>query len=187
PRLHNLIQIDDGPVFDAERERSIHPHRLPTLQEVSSNKVRSRQILMAGDGNQGTAEAIRHVLDEARFSAAGRPLQHDRHAGRRRRLEQSDLPVHFNIERLFLEPILFTALLQPCCQSFLPLLVSMDYSDRRLANSSDTLRVNCRPRSPRLYLTHASAEPIHALSCLCADGAASRWMRGVADRPQGHG
>ena len=66
---------------------------------------------MAGDSNERSAQAIRHMLHEPAFPAPRRPFKHDRHPGKRGRFEEADLTVGLGVERLLLQPVLLDPLL----------------------------------------------------------------------------
>src|SRR5437867_11124648 len=97
PGLDDLVEIDDASVLDAECQRPIYPDRLLPLQEVSTHEIGGREVLVAGDGDEGALQPVGHVLHEARLPAAGRPLQHDRHPALSGNREESDFAVHLGV------------------------------------------------------------------------------------------
>jgi hypothetical protein len=78
PGLDHLVQIADRTLANRAGQRAVHPHRLVTLQQISADQVRGGQVVMAGDGDQGATELVRHRLDEPGLTAPGRALQDQR-------------------------------------------------------------------------------------------------------------
>ncbi len=91
PSLHDLVEIADGAGPDGERERPVVPDRAVGIEEEAADEIGGGHVLVAGHGDQRTAEAPRHVFDEAGLAATRRPLQHHGHACAVRRLEQRHL------------------------------------------------------------------------------------------------
>jgi hypothetical protein len=83
------------------------PDRLLAFEQEAADEVGRREVFVAGDRDERAAEAPRHVLDEARLAAAGRPLEHDGQARGVRRLEQLHLAPHREVERLLRDHVLF--------------------------------------------------------------------------------
>src|SRR5277367_1043662 len=83
-RLDDLIEIADRAAADRLRQRTVDPYGFIGLDKKTPDQIAAGQILMAGDrdelvGSVGQrGELMRHVLDEARLAASGRPLQQDR-------------------------------------------------------------------------------------------------------------
>src|SRR5438034_135577 len=92
-RLDDLVEIADRTRLHSTGDRAVDPARRVPLQQIPADQVRSRKVLMTGDGYHRpalqvavagcgyipddcyrTAQLVRHVLDEARLAAAGRPL-----------------------------------------------------------------------------------------------------------------
>ena len=78
------------------------PDGLVAAQQKAAHQVGGRQVLVAGDGDQGVRkvpgrgfdgleEPPGHVLDEARLAASGWPLEEHREAASIGRLEDRDL------------------------------------------------------------------------------------------------
>jgi hypothetical protein len=76
------------------------------FEKIASDEIRSGEVFMARDGDQRAAEPERHVLDEARFPAAGGSLEHDGHAGLRGCDKKAHLTVNIRVIRFLLDPIL---------------------------------------------------------------------------------
>jgi len=102
----HFVQVDDGPVLDAQCEWTVHPDRVLPFKKVSPHEIGSREILMTGHGNQRAAQPKCHVLDEARFPATGRSLEHDRHAVLGSGGEQRDFSPHLRVIRLLSDAVL---------------------------------------------------------------------------------
>src|SRR5262249_52463680 len=74
----DLVEITDAALSNGSCERPVDPHRVAALEEVATNEISSRQVVMAGDGDERPLELVGHCLDEARLSAPRRALQQDR-------------------------------------------------------------------------------------------------------------
>ena len=51
-RLHDLIQIDDGAMLNAESQRPIDPDRLLPFEQIPSDEIGRGKIFMAGHRNE---------------------------------------------------------------------------------------------------------------------------------------
>src|SRR3569623_756400 len=85
------------------------PARAVSVEQITADQVGCGHVLVAGDGDERTAELPRHVFDEARFAAAGRALQHHRHARGVGGLVQRDFVGERTVIRLVCDAILFGA------------------------------------------------------------------------------
>ena len=74
-RLDDFVQVADSARAHRARERAVHPDRLATVNQEATHQVRGGQIVVAGDRDQRTLQAPRHMLHEAGLATAGRPLQ----------------------------------------------------------------------------------------------------------------
>ena len=99
PRFDDLVEVADRAVPRGQRERAVEPHRVAASNEIAAGEVARRQIVVARDRHERPAQTPRHVLDEARLAAAGRPLQHHRQPAGVARLEDGDFVARRQIER----------------------------------------------------------------------------------------
>ena len=88
-RLDDFVEIADGAVAHRDRQRPVMPDGALGVEQVAPDQVGCGHVLVAGDRDQRALELPGHVLDEARLAAAGRPLEHDRHALGISRLKQA--------------------------------------------------------------------------------------------------
>jgi hypothetical protein len=96
--LDHLVQIAYRASPCGERQRAVLPHRLPTMDQISPGEIARGEVVVTGDGHQGTGQAPGHVLDKPGLATAGRPLEHDRGTIRVRSFEQGDLLAYRQIE-----------------------------------------------------------------------------------------
>ena len=105
--LDDLVQVADRPGAHGSREWAVHPDGLVAGQQVAPDEVGGRQVLVARHRDEGrpvavaqlVAEAPRHVLDEPRLAAAGRPLEQHGQASGERRGEHLDLVADRQVPR----------------------------------------------------------------------------------------
>ena len=106
-RFNNLIEVADGAVAHSGRQGTIVPNCLLAFEQETPNQVGSRQVFMAGDGDQRPLEPPRHVFYKARLAATSRALEDYRQVGRMRRFEEIYFPANRQVVRLFGDSIFF--------------------------------------------------------------------------------
>ncbi len=79
-RLDHFVQIADRTMPRGNSQRAVLPLGALGGKEKAADQVGGRHVLVAGNGDQGLAQSVRHVFDETGLAAAGRPLEHHRHA-----------------------------------------------------------------------------------------------------------
>ena len=89
--LHDLIQIADGPDPDGTGQGAVVPHGLIAFQQIASDQIGCKKILMTGNRDQGASQAPGHVFHKAGLAASGGAFEHHREPRRVRCLKQSDL------------------------------------------------------------------------------------------------
>src|SRR5205085_9173357 len=82
------------------RERAVVPDGLLAFEQEATNEICGGEVFVACDRDERTIQTPRHVLDEARFAAAGRAFEHDGQTRGVRRFEQLDLAPDRQLERL---------------------------------------------------------------------------------------
>ena len=87
-RLDDFVEIADRPKAHGQCERPVLPARSVRIEQVTPDQVGCGHIFVAGQRDQRLAELPGHVFDEAGLAAAGRPLEHHRHAHGVGRFEQ---------------------------------------------------------------------------------------------------
>ena len=124
-RLDDLVQVADGAGLHGTGEGAIDPARRFALEQVAAYEVACREVFVAGDRDHGqrplgaivardrhrTAEAPRHVLDEARLATAGGTLEQHRDALFERGLEHLDLVADGQVVRLYVRLVLLDGVL----------------------------------------------------------------------------
>ena len=98
--LDDLVEIADRSFADRSGERSVHPHRLFTGEQVATDQVGCGEVFVAGDGRKWPGEPPRHVLDEAGLAATRWPFEQDWEASCVGSLEDLDLVAHRQVIRL---------------------------------------------------------------------------------------
>ena len=91
PCLDDLVEVADAALAHRARERAVDPFGRGAGEDVASQQVGCRHVLVTGDGVERDVEAAGHELDEARLAASGRALEHHRQSAPPGRREQLDL------------------------------------------------------------------------------------------------
>ena len=102
-------------MLHAQGQRAIDPHRVLAFEEIAPDQIRCREVFATGHGDQRPAEPKGHVLDEARFPATSRPLEHDRHAALGGGGEQPHFPSNVGVVGLLRDAVLSDVELAPGC------------------------------------------------------------------------
>jgi hypothetical protein len=99
-RLDHLVEVTDGAGARGAREWPVVPRRAVVVNQVAADQIARGEIVVAGDADERTLQTPRHVLDEARFSAPGRPLEHHGELARVTLLEHRHLVADRQVEGL---------------------------------------------------------------------------------------
>jgi hypothetical protein len=91
-RLHHLVQVADGPFPHRPGQGAIGPEGPGVADQVAPHQVRRGQVVMAGHGVEGPAQALGHVAHQAGLAAAGGALDHHRQAVVVGVFEEGDFP-----------------------------------------------------------------------------------------------
>ncbi len=89
--LDDLVEIADRTVANSGRQRAVVPDCFFALEQKAADEIGRGEVLVTGDGDERTIEAMRHVFDKARLAAPGRAFEHRRQLRRKRRFEKLDL------------------------------------------------------------------------------------------------
>ena len=79
-RFDDLVEIADRPLADGARQGTIDPDRLAALEQIASDQIGGREVIVAGNGIERPAEPSGHMGDEAGLAAACRTLKEHRQA-----------------------------------------------------------------------------------------------------------
>ena len=79
-RLDDFIQVADAASAHGAGQGPVHPGGLAALDQIAAHQVGGGEVVVAGNGDEGSLEAPGHVFHEAGLAAAGRPLQQHRQA-----------------------------------------------------------------------------------------------------------
>ena len=76
--LGDFIEVKQCAAAHGARHRAIHPARVAAEQQMPPEQIGRGGVLIARDRDQLATELLRHVLNEARLSAARGPFHHER-------------------------------------------------------------------------------------------------------------
>ena len=93
--LDDLVEVANGAAAHGAGQGAVDPHGFLAAEQIAPDQVAGAEVLVAGDGDERlvevaarrrgvfavAVEAVRHVLDEARFAAAGGAGEQHRQAG----------------------------------------------------------------------------------------------------------
>ncbi|MNT08003.1 hypothetical protein D3C72_1427280 [compost metagenome] len=79
-RLDHFVQVTDTAFAHRAGQGTVLPPGALRANQVATDQVGGRQVVMTGDGIQRQAQTVRHVLHEASLAAAGRAFDQHRHA-----------------------------------------------------------------------------------------------------------
>ena len=91
-RLHHLVQIANRPLAHGAGQGAVGPEGAVVADQMPPHQVRRGQVVVAGDGVEGPAQALGHVAHQSRLAAAGGALDHHRQAMVVGLLEEVHLP-----------------------------------------------------------------------------------------------
>ncbi len=77
-RLGDLVEVEDRPLPNRARHRTVLPCRVAALHEPAPEEIGGAGLLVAGDRDQRPLQLARHRLDVARLAATGWPLHEER-------------------------------------------------------------------------------------------------------------
>ncbi len=74
-RLNHLVEVTDPAFAHRTGQRAVDPDSLAALEQIPSDKIRGRQVVMTGHSIERLAQTGGHMLNKAGLAASGRPLE----------------------------------------------------------------------------------------------------------------